>query len=134
VSAAALPQTITSAKSQPLDVSQELQRSLEAEIELREAIMDLRDLLEDWPVGTSVVFDWVDADLVEHSVELTSVEEAEALLEELEFQLELASDTTSLLQLQLQQGMLRLAKQVQMLSNVMKMQQDAEKAIVRNMR
>jgi len=134
VSAAALPQTISSAKSQPLDVSEELQQSLEAEIELREAIMDLRDLLEDWPAGTSVVFDWVDADLVEHSVELTSVEEAEALLEELEFQLELASDRTALLQLQLQQAMLKLTQQIQMLSNVMKMKQESEKAIVRNIR
>ena len=125
---------LESVEAETLDISNELQGNLDAKVALEETITEIREMMTraygSWPVKVSY-YDEND-DVV--SVILSSPDDAQALIDELEARLDTMSDDTQMMQLELQDAMQKQQQMMQTLSAIMKSQHDTLKAIISNMR
>jgi hypothetical protein len=109
---------------------------------LREEITMLMDILSDWfddgsakkITYNSCIKIADDRYEIVEKTEVMSKEQAEALIEKMDSQLEALSDMSQQLQLQLQDAMNKQQQAMQMISNIMKTMHDTAKAIIQNMK
>jgi hypothetical protein len=109
--------------------------------ETRTDITELRDMLSNWPEGTSQTFTWREVKVdgagnvtVEEKTAVLTKAEAEALVKNLELQLESIRGQTEIDKFDLQHKYEMMQQAVNTLSNIMKQQHDTEKAIINNVK
>ena len=107
--------------------------NLSAAKRLRSSVSEVHDQLEDWGNAKARTVTWVDANGKTHSKKMTKAE-AQALLHQLESELQSVSDMTALTQLDLQDAMRTQAQMLQFLSQLSKALHDTAKAIIQNVK
>jgi hypothetical protein len=128
------------AEAELQEMAARVKANLEGKKTVREDLAELRDLINDdqWPAEFTYTEHVKNASgklvSTEKTVTLASKDEAEALLQDLESQLQTMTDMSQMLQLQLQEAMNKQQQAMQILSNIMKNQHDTLKAIIQNMR
>lgn len=123
---------LASAEAEASGIAQHVQSNQNAKKGKHEEIAELRDIITEGRYPADHTYS--DEKCNEVAVRLGSKKEAVTLLQNQESMLQTITDTSSQLQLQLQDAMNQQQQAIQILSNIMKNQHDTLKAIIRNMR
>jgi len=119
------------AEQDVLASARKLAKHLEYKKTLREDIAALREVIANWSGPTA--FTWHESGKA-HTVELQTTDDANALLQKLESQLDEMQETSQMLQLQLQLAVTKQQQAMPILSSIKKSQHDTLKAIIQNMK
>ena len=130
LAAASLIDAARRAKQHTLDLANQLQQSADVDKQLREDIVQLRDIIADGHYPTSFTYH----DPRVRTVSLQSREQAQRLLEDLEATLGALDDTSEKLQLELQMANDQRSQVMAILSSIIKRAQSTMESIIQNLK